>query len=306
MSFVYNEVLYGPQYTISDAFGATQLTINTTDAAGVDWILTKETGWFASAPPKPTRSNKAGAVGSYRSQNYRGERVITLEGVMTAPTITALRNAQHQLAALCADPTQMYTLAAGEETGTLTAQVELDTQILMTPISYLTCSFSLQLAAPDPSKYALAQQMAACTLPSTSGGLDWSAGGGLNWSTGGGLNWGTTTSNGNVSALNIGSAPTWPTFTVNAGTGITNPTITNATTGQSLRFTSTLNSGDQLVISTSPFNRYVQVNGADRRPYLTTTQWFSFASATTYVIAFAADSYSSSASLTVGWNAAYH
>jgi hypothetical protein len=306
MSFVYNQVLYGPQYTISDSSGTPQVTINTTDANGVDWILTKETGWFASAPPKPARTNKAGATGSYRSQNFRGERIISLEGTMTAPTITALRTAQHQLAAVCGDPAQLYTLSCAEETGTLTAQVELDAQILMTPIAYLTCAWTIQLAAPDPTKYSSTLQQASTFLPSATGGLDWSTGGGLDWSTGGGLNWGTTVSNGTVAVLNGGTAPTWPTFTVNAGTGITNPTITCSTTGQVLQYASTLNSGDQLVISTSPFNRYVQVNGSDRRPFLTTSQWFSFSAATAYVLAFSASSYSSTASLAVSWYPAYH
>lgn len=306
MSFVYNQILYGPQYTVSDSLGNPLLTINTTDANGVDWVLTKEVGWFASAPPKPTRTNKAGATGSYRSQNFRGERIITLEGVMAAPDIGTLRAAQHQLAAVCGDPSQLYTLACAEETGTLTATVELDAQILMTPINYLSCNWSLQLAAPDPAKYSAVSQQAQAMLPSTTGGLDWSTGGGLNWSAGGGLNWGSGGVSGNLSAINTGTAESWPTFTINAGTGILDPSITNSVTGQTLAYTGALGSGDVLVISTSPFNRFVQLNGTDRRPFLTTSQWFSFAPGVTNVLAFAADSYSSTASLQVAWYPAFY
>lgn len=297
MALVYSGVLYGPQWTIGD------LTINATDANGVDWILTKETGWFASSPPKPQRSAKTAATGSFRSQNYRGERIISLEGEMIAPTIAALRTAQHQLAGQLGDPSQLYQLACLEETGTLTASVELDGPILITPISYLSCSWSLQLAAPDPHKYAATASVLSTLLASGVGGLNWSPG--LDWATGGGLNWGTVGATGVIAAQNPGTANAWPTYTVNAGTGLTNPAITNSATGQVLKWTGTLASGDVLVISTSPFNRFVTVNGADRRPFLTSAQWFPLTAGTTTSVAFAADSYSATASMQASWYAAY-
>lgn len=97
---------------------------------------------------------------------------------------------------------------------------------------------------------------------------------GLDWSTGGGLNWGLSTSSGTFVLSNGGTAESWPTFTLNGP--LTNPVITNVATGQNFTYAGTLGAGDQVVITTSQFNRSVLLNGsADRRPYLTTAQWFS-------------------------------
>src|SRR5215472_6612204 len=145
----YDAAYYGCQFLIGG------ITINgSTDANGCDWLLTKETGWFGSPAIKTARVDKPAARGVFRGNEFRGGRVMTLEGNLGAPTVTALRNACRTLLGICPDPHLQYPLTVIEESGlSLYANVVLDGEILITPVSALSVDFSIQLVAPDPRKW---------------------------------------------------------------------------------------------------------------------------------------------------------
>lgn len=272
-----------------------------TDSNGNTWWVTKETGWSDSPPPRPGRTDRPWTHGQYRIPNYKTARVIGLSGWTACPSAVARRQAEHQLSALCWDPSRLYTLACTEETGTLSSLVELDaTTSVQIQRGGFDLAWSLQVAAPDPRKYAGAVSGSTGVAAST-GGLTWP----LDWSTGGGLNWGTTTSSGQVTIANSGTADTWPTitFAANGGT-IVNPAALDQS-GNLLAFNLTLTGTDVLVLSTNPIGQSVLYNGVDRRASMTSAQWWSIYPGNTDVIAFQAQSTAGSPTMTVSAAPAY-
>jgi hypothetical protein len=153
----------------------------------------------------------------------------------------------------------------------LTALVEkndIPRAILANP---LEMDWQLSAIATNPRKFGPAAT-ASTGLPVTTGALLW--GTGLHWV---GLDWGSAASNGLIQLSNPGTGEAWPIFTITGpSTGtLVNPLIVNSGTGETLAFTGTLNPGDTLVISTSPFARFVRLNGIPYRRFLTTAQYFS-------------------------------
>lgn len=78
-----------------------------------------------------------------------------------------------------------------------------------------------------------------------------------------------------VVAKNQGRSVAWPKITIYGPCA--NPRITNATTGQTIVLSYTLNSGESLVIDTEPRNRSVLLNGTANRysaiDFLSTAWW---------------------------------
>lgn len=276
-----------------------------TDSNGNTWWVTAETGWSDSPAPRTARTDRPWTQGQYRVPNYNTSRIIGLTGWTACTSMVARRQAEHQLASLCWDPTLLYTLSCTEETGTLSCQVERDasTAMQIQPGGY-DLSWSIQVAAPDPRKYAATQALST-GVASAASGLDWSTGGGLNWSNTGGLVWGSVTSTGTVTCSNTGTADTWPviTFSANGGT-IVNPQAFDQN-GNLLALNMTLSGTDQLVLMTNPIGRSVLYNGTDRRASMTSAQWFSLYPGTSDQIAFQASSTSGTPTMTVSFAPAY-
>lgn len=276
-----------------------------TDSNGNTWWVTKETGWSDSPPPRTGRTDRPWTQGQYRIPVYNSSRVIGLSGWTACPSATARRLAEHQISALCWDPSLLYTLACTEETGTLTCLVERDaaSTAVIQPGGF-DLAWSIQVAAPDPRKYAATQALST-GVASVASGLDWSTGGGLNWSSTGGLVWGTSTSSGIVTPSNTGTADTWPTITFSANGGtIVNPQALDQN-GNLLAFNLTLSGTDVLVLSTNPIGRSVLYNGTDRRSSMTSAQWFSIYPGTSDQIAFQATSTTGTPTMTVSFAPAY-
>lgn len=236
------------------------------------------TGWYGAPAPRTEYTAQPAQAGSFWSPfAFAEERAIAISGTLVMPTSAALLAAQRALAAICPRPDTLYPLVVADDAGTLTAQVQRSAAVLINPISQLACAWSISVTAPDPRRYDMANPSSGSTsLPSSMSGLNWTGGGagGLDWTGGGagGLSWGSMTSSGTVTLTNPGLADSWPVLVL-SGT-LTNPVITNQTTGQVLAYTGTLGPSDQLVITTSA--RSVLLNGsADRRPLLTPAQWAS-------------------------------
>lgn len=274
-----------------------------TDLNGNTWWVTEEQGWSGSPSPRTGRTDRPWTQGQYRIPNYNSSRIISLSGRTVCQSLSGRRLAEHQLAQLCWDPTLLYTLSCTEETGILSAQVERDaaTQVVIDS-GGLSLTWSLQLAAPDPRKYATTVS-GSTGVASQTGGLSWP----LDWTGGGagGLNWGTVTSTGTITLTNSGTADTWPviTFAANGGT-IVNPAALDAN-GNLLSFNLTLSGTDQLVLTTNPIGRTVLLNGADRRSAMTSAQWFSIYPGSTDPVSFTASSTSGSPLMTISYAPAY-
>ncbi len=278
------------------------------DANGCAYWVTSDKGWSDSPPPRPISTGKPYSQGAFNGPDFFGARIIVLNGSVAAPTMAARRAAEHVVAAAFSDPLNLYELHCVEETGELLANVRLDQSTTITQLpGGLDFVWSMQLAAPDPRKYATAVKSSFTNLPQSTGGLDWVTGGGLQWVTGGGLNWGTVTSNGIVTMTNAGLADTWPTFTIAAnGNPLVTPGITIVVNGNLLFYNNTLGAGDVLTINTNPANRSVLLNGiTDHRRFLTTAVWSSIPANSTVTASFSSAVYTSTATLTATWSDAY-
>lgn len=278
----------------------------TPDTFGCVWAVEDYTGWDDSPPPRPNRTDRPSDHGSFDAPDFFGSRIVSLTGSVWCPT-PLLRNAATQrLSSAFTDARRFYAITRTTELGPEYISCKLDAT---TKIDVLKAAdigqwfnFSMQVAASDPRKYSTTTSSSITNLPSTSGGLDWVTSGGLNWVTAGGLNWGSTTSSGQIVMTNTGTADTWPKYTISAGANdLSTPGITIVTNGNVLFYNASLVAGDVLVINTNPANRYVQVNGIDRRLFLSIAQWSSLPANSTTIAAFSAATYTATATLKGEW-----
>jgi hypothetical protein len=223
------------------------------DADGVQWVVESEVGWSGTTSPRTARTPRPGGHGSYRSPVYRGERIVELTCWAAATTWEARRRAEHRLAALCSEPGRLYPLLCTEEIGDLTADVELDDVIdpIIKPGGYVL-EFAIQIAAPDPRKYAPWISGEAELPDEPTGGLDATTAGGLDATTAGGLDAGGVGPTGLVTITNTGNAPSSPLVQFDAGTAdLVNPELADIVTGDVLRYGGTVPAGQSVWINTS-------------------------------------------------------
>lgn len=298
------------------------VTFNTRDDNGVEWLLgitaydssmstttgSGDDGWYNGPGEKLKQVDMPIYDGVFDTQPYRDVRLVTLSGAIVAPDRVTMDRALRQFAAIGTGKT-ISTLVVTDPLGTLQAQVRRAQKPNLSRVTSNYTEFQLFLVAPDPRRYDVGNRITVATgLPSTSSGLDWSTNGGLDWSTGGGLYWGSGVP-GTVYLSNPGTAESWPSVTIagptDAGTLI-DPSITNSATGDQILYSGTLNTGDTLTISTSPYDYAVLLNGStDVRAYLTSAQWFSIDSGQSVMLQFQGRSTSTTPQLIASLDPAY-
>lgn len=246
---------------------------NVRDSAGVQWILTKEEGFWGSPGSNATLSPRLNKHGMFRSPGWKKERIVTLTGRCYHPDYRVLRQAETYVLGLLSDPRTPGKLTCYSELGTLSLDVFLDDAILCTPLDIVSepgVEFSIQLVAPDPRKYSPELQTQTVGLPQDSGdGLDYSQVVSPDTNPGlyfglptatSGLAFGTFNGSGFMTLSNSGTAPASPVFTIYGP--LTNPVLTT-NTGYSMRYNGTLGASDFLAIDTAAPS--VILNGATPR-----------------------------------------
>lgn len=151
---------------------------------GVQWVASKLTGWWGSAPATRVKhTERPTAHGAHRSAAYLGTRSYQLELTATALDLSAarMRGAEQTVAAICGDPGELYPLVVADHAATLCAYVERDGEILGTfrdGLRYSTV-FSVPLVAPDPFRYSVGWVSAgpAAAGSTGAGGIDTSGAG---------------------------------------------------------------------------------------------------------------------------------
>ena len=150
-----------------------------------------------------------------------------------------------------------------------------------------TAYASAELFAADPLIYSEAETSVSINLATGAGGRTYDRTYDMSY--------GGIASYGSALLTNLGSAVAPLTIRINGP--VTNPTIRNVTTGQSLGFTVALNPGEYLDIDTTA--RTVLLNGtADRYSYLTLPQWFGLVPGVNEIRYFADDTVASTANIT--------
>lgn len=246
---------------------------NVRDANGVQWILTKEEGFWGSPGTGATLSPRLNKHGMFRSPGWKKERIISLTGRCYASEYNVLRQAESNVLGLLSDPTTPGTLTCYSEIGALTLDVFLDDAILCTPLDIVSepgIEFSIQVVAPDPRKYSVESQTQAVGLPQDSGdGVDFTqvvapdSNPGIYFgtgSTGDGIAFGTFNGSGFMTLYNVGTAPASPLYTFFGP--LTNPLLTTSA-GYSMKYNGTLIAGDYLVVD--PATPGVVLNGLNSR-----------------------------------------
>lgn len=146
---------------------------------------------------------------------------------------------------------------------------------------------AVELYATDPLIYSDTETVASIVLASGSSGMTFN----MTFD----LTFGAAISYGSSTLTNQGSA-TAP-VVIRVYGPVTNPTVRNVTTGQSLAFTATLVAGEFIDIDTT--DRTVLLNGtADRYSYLTTPQWWGLQPGTNEIRYFADIASASTATVT--------
>jgi len=231
---------------------------NVRDSAGVQWILTKEEGFWGTPAPAADLTPRLNRHGAYRSPGWKKERIVSLTGRMYADSFTALRQAEANLLGILSDPTKPGKLTCYSELGPMCLDVFLDDAIICTPLEIVSepgIEFSLQLVAPDPRKYADVVQTRTAGLPQDDGdGLDFTTvvapetDPGLFFGSGApadGLQFGTFSGSGFMTLSNPGTAPASPVYTFY---GPLNIPVLTTNTGFTMRYNNALAAGRYIVV----------------------------------------------------------
>lgn len=242
------------------------------DDNGVMWIVDHDEGWWDAPAPRVNHTDRVFGHGSYRGRAFNQSRLITLQGVMSAPVAAAADLAAQQFAAVAADGDLHELVVTDDTLGPMACLVERSGSPKFSRQNRRQATFQLELIAPDPRKHAYAALAAEAGLAQGSaGGLTATAPGVM--AAAPGVAAGVFTSSGSVQLTNFGTAPAAPVLEL-AGP-LTTPIVTVAETGVRLVYTSDIPAGVSLFINTDVFpavdlppRSVLLGRSSDRRRYL--------------------------------------
>lgn len=249
---------------------------------------------------RTSSGNLSGRHGGYVGAQFYGMRLITLTGRIFGSGTTA----QAQVQAM--DATRKSLAAAVSGQGPFALNITTNGGALYTLNVYLDqldmpvsrtpnmCNYKLSLVAPDVNIYDNSAGGAlSATLPrATSGGFAWPITWPIVW------NPGSTATD----IVNTGSVVVYPMFTL---TGImTNPTITNQTTGQFYTLQG-LTTAATDVVTIDMKNRAVLLNDGSILPYMTSTSTWLALMTGDNSMTLQTTSSSDTVTCRVSWQAAY-
>ncbi|MGW1676038.1 phage distal tail protein [Saccharopolyspora sp. NPDC002376] len=278
-----------------------------TDAAGVTWWHRSIDGWRDGVPMRTNFVDRPTGPGSYDGPSFPSKRVVVLNGSARAPNHAARLRAMRMLTGLGADGA-MLSLRVADELGETEAMVRRSDKPTITMTSTSWLDYSLQWTAPEPRLLDVATRTASTQMAQSGlGGVAWNGpvgGSGTRWNgpTGdSGLSWGAPVSTGVVELDNTdGTAPADVIVTI-TGPAL-NPSISTAT--HWITYNGALSSTDVLVINTGSGS--VQLNGVNRRSYLTRANWFQIPAGGSIDVRFTAEVQNFTAAMTCSWRVSYY
>jgi hypothetical protein len=266
---------------------------------GTPYDVSLAGGFLDLSGVRANQTQRTRAHGGYTEPMFAGGAILDLEMDIMATASTTFAAA---VAALQAGTyPQVGTRPIWWQVpgfGVLTMQVQCLHRVIPLELSYavgFVAKAALQFYAPDPLKYG--PPLTGTTgLPVTSGGLVYP----LAYP----LAYGSSTT-GRISAVNVGSAPVSPVFTVAGPIDAAGFQITAVEDGITLQYNGPLGATDSVVVDTRTGS--VVLNGtADRRGLLSFSSWPSIPAASTRTFAFTTlGSYQAAASMTVAFSPAY-
>lgn len=202
------------------------------------------TGWEDIPEFDTSDADRPTAHGTWPGARYAKPRKIAgqlwlLPSASGEAALAAIR-ALRQVLSLSDDARWLAVRLHGE---TLTVRARVSQRVLPADRTYAlqgVAKASVQWQADDPRRYTVDEQTFTTAPPQPESGLTWP----LTWP----LDFGQAASTGDITAVNIGSAPTHPVISFNGP--CVNPTVADRTNGRRLRYEITLATDDQLVIDT--------------------------------------------------------
>lgn len=303
---------------IGDTWDLDGLSFNSgVDGNGYSFLVKSSKGWDSSLPPRPRLTDRPNGNGSYRASNYRGPRVVELDGIARAGSKLARESLMNALSGICLDPKTLYQLTKTTRAHVLTLFTELADVVSVVPYpDGLSCSFNIQLVAADGRKYSNSLKSALAMLAQASvQGVQWDGPGpgitGTQWGGPGpaitGVVWQASSATGSTIGLdNDGTAATPVLFTITAPSSGTmpTPTITRLDTGETIAYSGTMIPGDVLTINTG--TGLALLNGQPVRGLFSRFELFEIAPHSATAAQFSAGGPADTATLLAQWSDAYN
>jgi hypothetical protein len=269
------------------------LVLGGLDAYGVRWTVSKFDGWGSTAPTLEL-SQRARGHGATESESFYTPRMMTIEGLIMAPTNAARLDAEDRLnAAVGLDP---FPMIVAHPDRLRNCTVRRKGEVIPTEITDVIASYSVLIVAKDPRKYG-DLVTASTLLPSSSGGLVRPS----TWP----RTWTGVSNTGTVRVNNPGNtqAPVW--LRIDGPVPAGGWTVTHVGKQKSLTFATSLALAVGEFITVDMDRREVLAQGQSARAgYVTSRGWFSLDPGDND-IAFSAANYSSTAYLTVSTKPAW-
>ena len=264
------------------------LVLGATDALGVEWTVAKFDGWTGSPSPTLKLEQRARGHGATDSESFLTPRIMTIEGLVMAPSLAALDDAFDRLnAAIALGPSLMVVAEAAKVRNLM---VRRQGEVLPDYLTDRIGKYSVLVAAKDPRKYG-DLVTASTLLPSSAGGLVRPS----TWP----RTWTGVSNTGVIRVTNTGNeqAPVW--LRIDGPIPAGGWTVTHIGKNQSLTFATALALDAGEFVTVDMERREVLAQGQSARAgYVTSRGWFSLDPGDND-IAFSAQNYSATAQLTV-------
>ena len=268
--------------------------LGATDAYGVRWSLTTFDGWDGSPSPTLELMQRARGHGATGSESFMTPRIMTLGGLIHAPSVEALDDAFDRLnAAIKLEPFEILVL---QKRLIRNVTVARQGEVIPTRHSDKLGAYSVLVSARDPRKFG--DLITASTrLPFSTGGLTFPITFPVTFT--------GVSGTGRVSINNTGNveAPVW--LRIEGPLPAGGHAVTHLGKGRTLTFGTALALGAGEFLTVDMDRREVLAQGqAPRSGYVTNRGWFSLDPGVNE-IAFSSQNYSETANLTVSTKPAW-
>lgn len=206
------------------------------DSEGVQFTCSGIDGW-GPAGTTGGGQQRVGANGGTAPTQWYNSKTLNISGKIFAPNQEKRQIAEHELFGLL--ELGLFPLTVSEVLN-LRAMVRLNGRVGWEVVAGTTTRWQAELYQPDPLRYGteLKSLSPALTLPQTTGGLRFP----LRFP----IRFTGSSDSGEATLLNAGNRPSLPLIQINGP--VTDPILTNVTTGQWIKYTGTLAAGEFLVI----------------------------------------------------------
>lgn len=282
---------------------------------GFRYLVKTVKGWAGSAQRRPDQAARPNGNGNYRGPNYRGARIVELDGIAQTRVRSARDQLSDSLAGLCASPFALYPLVRHEATRSLQCFGELNDQvdIVELPDGH-TVAFSIQFIANDARRFSTQLQHDDTELAQDpSDGVLWN---GTPGNTGAEWNGPASPITGLVYQSTGGtpgllvmdnpgtdSAPIIFTITAPPSNVLVQPTLIEQGTGNTITYGGVIVPGDVLSVDTG--TGLVRLNGAAGAGQLSRADLFEIPARSTSVVQFTASGPAPGATAAADWRAAF-